>query len=209
MSFICGTSCGTPPVPTPSYFNCIDNMREFGSNHFALIKCDYQFVDITDDAEWVAAVGTGDIQISPPGKLVALSPTQTVAEIEGCRREVSGNIEHVWDFTTEQVADDLADYTYFKNLFKNSAGFRIVLFHCDGRIVMEDLYVDQANGGTPDIAGISPGFIFSVPVVPHLIENTELRVDQWVTQFKIKRGRDTGVLCAASLPDVYQALAPQ
>lgn len=208
MSFLCSTTCGTLPTVPASYFGCVDNMREFGSNHFALIKCDYQFTDITDVAEWEAAVVSGDVQISPPGRLIAQSPTQTVAEIEGCRREVPGDIQHVWDFTTEQVADDLADYAYWKEVFQNSAGYRIVFLHCDGRIVMEDLYVEQANGGAPDVTGVSPGFTFSVPVVPHIIENTELRVDQWVTQFKVKRGRDTGVILAASLPDVYAALAP-
>jgi hypothetical protein len=184
-------------------------LRDYGANHFAIIKCDYQFTDITDVAEWEAAVVSGDVAISPPGQLTSPAPTQTVAEIEGCRREIVGNIEHIFDFSTEQTGDSLEDYDYFKDIFTNSAGYRIVFFHCDGRIVMEDEYVDQASGGVPDVTGLSPGFEFSVSVVPHIVENADLRVERWVTQFKVKRGKNDGVLLAASLPAVYQALAPQ
>lgn len=206
-SYICSETCASAPNPTQSYFDCVDVTREYGANHFALISCDYQFTDITDPAEWEAAIGTGEIAVSPPGTLIQNQPTLTTAEIEGCRREIVGNIEYLYDFRTLQAADDLGDFAYWKDLFNNSKAYKIVPLDCNGLFTMEDEYVDQAMGGSPVITGLSPGFDFSVTVIPHQAEFTETRQAQWVTQFKIKRGKDNGVLCKAALPAVYAAIA--
>jgi hypothetical protein len=208
MSLLCSTTCGTIASPPASYFDCTDEFREYGANLFALVKCDYQFTDITDATEWNTAITSGDVQISPPGQVLMQAPTQTVTEIEGCRREVVGDIQYTIDFNTLQVAPDLSDYTYWKTLFANAAAYRIIIIHCDGRFMMEDEFIDQANGGTPVITGKNPGFEFSVTAVPYIGEQTDLRYEQWITQFRIKRSQATGVIAAAALPDVYAAIKP-
>lgn len=208
MSLLCSTTCGAITSPPASYFDCTDQFREFGANYFALVKCDYAFTDVTDPVEWGAAITAGSIQISPPGELIQQAPTLTVAEIEGCRREVVGDIAFTFDYTTIQTAADLSDYDYWQDVFTNSAAYRIIPIHCDGRMTMETEFVDLINGDVVTVTGLNPGFEFSVTVVPHIVENADLRYEQWTTQFRIRRSGAKGILKAAALPDVYAAIKP-
>lgn len=208
MSLLCSTTCGTLPQPPASYFDCTDTFRDYGANYFALVKCDYVFTDVSDAAEWQAAITSGDIQISPPGEVTIQAPTVTVTEIEGCRREVVGDIQYTIDFTTIQTAADLSDYDYWEDFFSNSSAYRIIIIHCDGRFMLEDEFVDLLNGDVVTVTGLSPAFEYSVVTVPHIVENTDLRYEQWTTQFRIKRSGRRGILKAASLPDVYAGIKP-
>jgi len=211
MAAICAQTCGTIQDPPSSYHGCEDLFRNFGFNHFTLIKCDYQFTDILDVSEWTAAVTSGDVRLSPEGKAVINPPTTSSFEITGCGREIPGEGNYLVDFTTYQFGgftNNVPDsVTYWRDVFRYVSSYRIMLPDCDNTgplFYIDDQWMDQVGGGAPaTVANSNPGFEFSVTTPPHLSEG-EQRKAVWTTQFSIKK---TGVMEAALLPGVFSALA--
>lgn len=213
MSILCsqfGTAgCGGALSAIPrSYWNGCDQTRSYGANHFILFKCDFNFYDkvggtgknIFDKAVWDAAIAAGDIVVSPPGTLTQQAPTQTSTEVEGCRRTIVGDMTYLYDFTTIQTGADCEDFEFWDTLFRSASQYRIAFVHCDGRLDFDEAWykalkalIDATPGGpwTYPVDGTepvsSPGFSFGVPVAPYITEQTDLRVEQWTTQFEIKR----------------------
>ena len=211
MAAICASSCGTIQDPPSTYFDCEDEIRKFGFNHFILAKCDYQFTDILDAAEWQAAVASGDIKISPPGKAVINAPNVTSFEIEGCGREIPGESNYTVDFTTYQfggftTANVPDSVVYWRDVFRFSGSYRMLLPDCDSvnpLFFMDDGWMDQIGGGAPaTVANANPGFEFSIITPPNWSEGQEKK-GVWTTQFSIKK---SGVMEAALLPGVFAAL---
>ena len=70
---ICPTACA-PALPVTYSGGCGVVSRPGGIRKFAFIKCDYVFTDITDPAEWTAAIASGDVIGS--GLILAQKPKE-------------------------------------------------------------------------------------------------------------------------------------
>lgn len=212
MAILCPTACGTSDLVS-SYFDCLngDLTRKFGANYFALVKCDYQFVDITDPTEWQAAVAAGDVKLSPPGSLVINSPDATAFVIEGCGRELLGEVTYTIDFTTYQVGQLVnnvpADFVYWRDLLANSGNYRVIFIDCAELFRVDDGWMDAmiTAAGTPPVTvtGTNPGFVFSVTQVPFFGAGEE-QLGVWNTQFTIKK---IGLMESIALPGILPVLA--
>ena len=183
MAAICAAGCGVRPA-VPSAFNngCTDLLRQFGANFFILIKCDYQFTDITDTAEWTTAIAADDIHVSPPGALIGNPPSNPVVVIEGCQREVVGVNEYTWGFSTYQTGAVLnnvpLDVAYWCELVGNSVSYRVMFLDCSGILWVDDGWMAAAEtaAGTPPVtvSGANPGFAFSMSAMPTWVEGDAL-----------------------------------
>lgn len=202
MSAICSTTCGTSTL-AQQYFNCVDVFRKSGANEFILMSCSWVPADVTSATDWETAVTANEVHISPPGKLIIQPPTFDLIEIEGCGREVPGELSTLIDFETYQTQEDLSDCDYWSDLFTNFASYRIAFVDCNNSFKLSKAYTDAIKAGNTTVAGSSPGFVFSVTIPPHELEGDGDYV-KWQTQFKIKT---TGVLCSVALPGVRSALA--
>lgn len=212
MAAICAATCGIIQNPPSTYFDCADETRNFGFKHFVLIKCDYQFTDILDSAEWEAAVANGDVKIGPPGSLVINPATANSFEIEGCGREITGEATFTVDFTTYQfgkftTANVPDSVMYWRDVFKNSVSYRMMMPDCHNTLplfFMDDGWMDAISGGAPaTVPSANPGFEFSVTTLPNWSAGQE-RLGVWTTQFTIKK---VGIMEAALLPGVFEVLA--
>lgn len=204
MSDICSTTCGVQADVIASYWDCVDVFRDCGWKHFVLIRCDWNPADLLDPAEWAAAVAANLVHLSPPGNFIPQAPTVTPFQIEGCGREVTGVAEYLFDFTTYQTDAALADYTYWKDLFANSASYHMIPVDCNRIFHISDDWAAAVTAGAPaTVAGTTPGFEFSVTQVPYQAPG-EGDYCVWTTQFKIRKA---GVFCGRFLPGVFEVLA--
>lgn len=202
-NLLCSTACGTVPNPPEAYNGCSDYTRRYGSDYFVLISCDYQFTDILDASEWTTAIAAGDIQISPPGKLIIQPPSSTTFEIEGCGREIVGESEYLMDFESYQAKSDLSDYDYYADLNADVRNFRVIPWMCSGEFLVQDDWQAAVAGGSPaTVSGTTPGFSFSLSQQPAWVEG-EQKKGKWQLQMKVKKD---GILRAVDLPGVGAVL---
>lgn len=180
MSVICQTSCGEITVPA-EYHECESNKIEHGYSYFALIDCNYQFIDILDPDEWETARGAGSIIVSPPGILDIPVPTQESIVATGCGQKLTGNKTYVINYTTYWRHPDLDDFEFFDAIDRGYAGYRLIWWDCRGAFFMEPDWVAAVKAweaGALTIAGSNPGFEFSVTQTPWPIEG-EGKLSQW------------------------------
>ena len=195
--------CAVPGSAAPAtYFTGTDLFRKYGFNYFILHTCDYQWTDLLDAAEWTAAVAAGDVKLSPPGALIINEPTQTNFQIEGCGRETGGEATFTVDFTTYQdgafAAAVPSSAVYWRDVLDNVAGYQISFLDCNRKHFVSNGWMDEVGAGAPaSIAGDSPGFEFSISLLPNWQAGQE-NLGLWKTQFTIKK---TGIM------EYYQATA--
>lgn len=200
---LCDTSCGTPANVPEKYNACIDSFRKFGSKHFVLIGCDVTWTDILDTAEWTTKIGADDLHASPAGILKINEPTVSSFIVEGTGREATGEAEYLIDYETYQTKSDLSDYTYFANIFDNNKSFYIFFLNGSGEWIIQDDWVTEIAGGTPaTISTTSPGFEYSISILPAWVEG-ENGWGKWKMQFKVKK---TGIFRAALIPGAEAVL---
>lgn len=201
MSSLCGTNCcpAAASVPPVAYSTCSRKTRSIGIKYFGLIDCAYEFVDITDPAEWDAAIAAGSIQCSPLGGLTVNAPTQTIVPINKCGDKITTTPEYLIDYKTLLVAEDDSDFAYFKALEEGAGTFKLFWVDCNGLFFFCTEAVDAINAGDTALgaAGISAGFDYSVTQTPYQADNNELA--EWTTQFSITQ---SGVLCGVELAGV-------
>lgn len=203
MALLCPTNCGDPGAIAARYDDCSEDVtREYGFNHFILVKCDYEFTDILDPTEWGAAVTAGDILISPAGTLTIAAPTQDTIEAEGCGRTIPGKLTYQVDFYTYQVAADLSDWAYWNDFFNYYPGWRIMFLDCNGFFYIDNAWPGVIGLGSPaTIAGETPGMEFSVTQPPRW-EAGDGRLGRWAVQFEIKTKKIMGVAALPGVPAV-------
>lgn len=206
ISLLCASSCGAASSDVPANYHdpCAFEVRKYGARQLVWIRCDYVFTDITDDAEWTAAVAADQIGVSPHGIVTLNEPSQNTFQIDGCGTEYVEEAEYDIDFQTYFVDSALLDFDYWKTVFSGFTGYRLMWFDCNGILFLTDNFANEIKTGTPPIAvaGESPGFEFSVTKTPVPIEG-EGNLWQWSTQFRIK---SINVLCGVYLPDIITAL---
>lgn len=156
---ICDSGCSVS-LPYPYSNGCGVVTKPGGITRIGFIKCDYDFTDITDQAEWDAAIAAGDAVWS--GLLMGSKPkgSFTKKRIHSCAPEqvVGGEKQLTFqDYNDGTVHDatDCAEYTFWNTILANPAAYRLVFMTCDGYLygpiddfVLEvDEVIDDNNQG--------------------------------------------------------------
>lgn len=207
LTLLCADDCGAASSDVPSNYHdpCASETRDFGVNQFGLIKCDYEFTDITDTAEWTAAVGTSDIGLMPQGITTFNAPSQNTFPVESCGRELPEEAEIDIDFATYWVDSTLLDFDYWSTIFSGFTGWNLFWIDCNGIWFFTDNWVDAINNDPAPVtvADESPGFAFSITQTPIAVEG-EGGLWQWQMQFRIKSNT---VIKGTFLPGVIAAIS--
>jgi len=163
---ICDVGCAIP-LPDPYSNACRVVTKPGGITRIGFIQCNYDFVDITDNDEWNAAIAAGDAVMS--GLLVGSKPkgTFTKKRVDSCSPErVTGGEKTIvfQDFNDGTIfdADDCAEYTFWNTIQANPLAYRAVFVTCNGylygpidRFVIEvDEIIDESNSGNRYFDGI-------------------------------------------------------
>ena len=162
---ICDSGC-VIPLPPPYSNGCGVVIKPGGINRIGFIKCDYDFTDITDQAEWDAAIAAGDAVWS--GLLVAQKPKGSFSKkrINSCSPEqVVGGEKSItfqdYGAGTVHDADGCAEYTFWNTILANPDAYRLVFITCDGYlygpvdsfVIEPDEIIEDSNQGTRYIDG--------------------------------------------------------
>lgn len=208
MSLLClSEGCDTEEAMIEqSYYDiCVgDVLRKFGLTQFVLVRCDYQFTDLLNTAEWDAAKASGHVGISPPGTITIGEPTQETFQIDGCRRLVVSETVIPITYVTYQTHELLYDYDYWGKFKQHHSLYRVMIVDCNGIFWVSCSYAEALKLGAPvSVTGESPGMPFSLTQIPMpgLGENSIHQV--WTTQFQINMDE---VLCGVKLPGVLPLL---
>ena len=133
---ICDSGCAVA-LPYPYSNACGVVTKPGGINRIGFIACDYEFSDITSQAEWDAAIAAGDAVWS--GLLMASKPkgSFTKKRVNSCSPERVVGGEKTLTFQdyndgTVHDADDCAEYTFWNTILANPAAYRLVFITCDG-----------------------------------------------------------------------------
>lgn len=133
---ICDSGCANA-LPYAYSNGCGVVTKPGGINRIAFLQCDFEFTDITDQAEWDAAIAAGDAVVS--GILLGSKPkgSFTKKRVNSCSPErVVGGEKTVtfqdYNDGTVHDADDCAEYEFWNTILLNPATYRAILFTCDG-----------------------------------------------------------------------------
>ena len=85
MALLCTGACVGIDLPA-QLDNCDLSPVKTSGECFVFLKCDYQFTDITDPAEWALAINSGDVVVTPYGFWGKPIPSQTSFDI-ACGRK--------------------------------------------------------------------------------------------------------------------------
>lgn len=203
MSVICTTNCGSINTVPASYGGCRVNQRKFGFTYFILFKCDVTWDDILDTTEWTTKLAANEVNVSPPGIIEFPTPTLNNSVVTGCGLKLPLPTLFQANYSTVDTDDDLADFSYWRNILNNYQDYRLGFLDCEDNFYLDSDWVDEISDGAPaTIASESPGLEFSVTQAPHFGDNGD-GLFQWNTQFEIEK---EGILEAAKLPGVAALL---
>ena len=181
---ICDSGCA---VETPfAYSNaCGVNPLPAGINRVAFLACDFEFTDITDQAEWDAAIAARDAVVS--GELIGSKPKGTFTKkmVSSCspERVTGGEKSFVFqDFNQSEVHGDCSIYTFWNTILANPKAYRLVFFTCDGYLYgpIDDftLEVDDVIPETNKDSKFMDGSILWNSLLMACPEETDLVFDQ-------------------------------
>lgn len=193
MSLLCTTlSCASDALPA-QIDPCDLTAVQTSGLAFIFLKCDYQFTDITDIAEWTAAVASSDVVVSPCGFWGAALPAQTSFDIS-CGKKFQTQEGKILEFLGSEInATDLSDQDFYKTLRANYKSYKVMPFTCDGQFMVADSYVSAVTA-----LGESPGLDFSWTVPPdYVITSGENNLIQWNMSMLIPTD---GILCRRYIP---------
>lgn len=232
-------------VPAAYAGSCDSFFRRARNNHFALIKCDWKDEtgtlfdptgavpvgtdDLLDSNFWAGAVDFGVVQLSPPGNVVINTPDTTSFEIDGCGREVVGDLTYTVDFTTYQAGavgfttenttfGTPVDIDYWVDFFNNANQYTVLFFlngirgttesRCHHSVYMSpEAY--QSVRAVADVAAPDN----TVPVLANELQpgfefsvsapptfiEGEENLGQWTVQFTIETSQPFGAVYADGL----------
>ena len=134
---ICPSTCA-PALPVSYSGGCGIVTRPGGIKKFAFIKCDYVFTDITDRAEWIAAVAARNIVFS--GLILGQKPkgSFTKKRIASCQPEgVVGAEKSITfqDYNTDTVTPGgCLAYTFWNTVLNEPSSYLLAYITCDGYV---------------------------------------------------------------------------
>lgn len=163
---LCDTGCAIA-LPNPYSNACRIVTKPGGINRIGFLKCNQDFVDITDNNEWAAAIAAGDAVMS--GELLASKPKGTFIKkrVNGCSPEhVTGGEKTIvfqdYNDGTYFDADDCAEYDFWNTILANPGAYRVVFVTCDGYLygpidnfaIEVDEIIEDSNTGNRYMDGI-------------------------------------------------------
>jgi hypothetical protein len=166
MSLLCPI-CDDGSIPVVYTENCQVVQRPFGANRFGLIKCGYEFTDITDPAEWEAAITALDVIMSPIGNFALQEIASEIAFTDGCGTEYRDIATAPFIFETNRTAEDYSDEAWYTALDQFGSTYNLFWVNCDAcRIYLPKDQIDLI-GVDPNIT--SPGFRYSLTSIPQFV----------------------------------------
>lgn len=197
MSLLCANNCtsiGIPAAIDPCTLNAVETSGLF----FFLVKCDYQFTDITDVAEWEAAFISLDVTPTPCGFWGSALPAQTNFDIS-CGRKFQSQEGREFPFVGSEINQaDLSDQAFYKFMRDNANGFYVIPVTCDGQFLVTDAYASAVTA-----VDESPGFAFSYTQPPDwVVVEGENNLMTWNYTIFIPT---SGIICRRYLPGVKEA----
>jgi len=144
---ICPSTCA-PALPESYSGGCGIVTRPGGIQKLAFIKCDYTFVDITDPAEWTAAVAAGNVVFS--GLILAQKPkgSFTKKRIASCQPEAVVGAEKTitfQDYNTDTVTPNgCLAYQFWNTILSEPSSYKFAYYTCDGYLygVIDDFQIE-------------------------------------------------------------------
>jgi hypothetical protein len=180
---ICDSGCAVA-LPCPYGNACGVEPKPGGINRIGFIACDYEFTDITDQAEWDAAILAGDAVFS--GLLMGAKPkgTFTKKKVNSCspERVVGGEKSITFQDYNSDAAGGTLEYTFWNTILANPAAYRLVYITCDGYLygpiddftIEVDEVIDDDNKGNRYMDGTILWNSISIPIP----EEVDLEFDQ-------------------------------
>jgi hypothetical protein len=190
---LCSAACAID-VPQFLTADCEPKTRKGGIQHLGFIKCDYVFTDITDEAEWAAAVTAHDVHITTEGVGSKPETSKTNIKLSSCRPETISGETHTIPFRT--YATDLATETDFSihNQVRNNIGkFRMFWIGCDGLFYLN-----------PDYATDNAGFECSVSKWDYIVPEDSNEPAYYDIELTFTY---VGIVAGKKLPNVFAELA--
>jgi hypothetical protein len=164
---LCPSACA-PSLPTNYSGGCGIVSRPGGIKKFAFIKCDYEFTDVADPAEWTTAIANGDVVAS--GLVLAQKPkgSFTKKRIASCEPEaVVGGEKTVTfqDFNSDTVTPGGAGtllHDFYNAIQAQTQNYRFAFYTCDGMLygiiddfqIEVDEVIEDNNTGNAFIDGV-------------------------------------------------------
>lgn len=205
MAVICSSNCGTIQNAPQAYSVCNIDKREFGFDHFFIIKCDTTWTDIKDATEWETKIAADEVRFSPPGILTFPSPTVSSTAATGSGKLIVQPIDYTLNYITYATDPNLADYTYWSDFFANQDSYEIGFVSKNQEFFLSDSYVAAvlaSGAGAATVANENGGFEFSFSSPP--IFEGDGKLFRWNTSIQITK---TGTFRAAYLPGVFAKAA--
>lgn len=112
----CASTCASTLTP---YSNCAPNLRKQTGKRLAAYKCDYVWTNIQDSAEWITAIGTGDVVYTPAGTIAKAPGSPNFVQVTHNRRALD-NIENTLTFRTYDTKDDLTDFDFWNTVMSDA-----------------------------------------------------------------------------------------
>lgn len=129
---LCPSACA-PALPDSPSGGCGVSIRQGGISRLAFIKCDYEFLDITDVSEWSTAITNGNVVLT--GLILGNKPkgTFTKKRLSSCAPEaVIGGEKTVafQDYNNDPLS--CKDITFWNTIQSNATKYQFGYYTCDG-----------------------------------------------------------------------------
>lgn len=200
MTLLCTGACAGAVLPDQLEICLLSPLTDTGVS-FAFIACDYQFTDITDPVEWLAAIGTNDIVIMPKGFWSKALPAQTAFDVS-CGEVFNSQLGDDFDYKGYKIdAATSTDQAFLKTIRNGYRQYRVIPITCNGFFYLDDAYLTAIT-----VAGQSPGFKFSWITPPNYVINAGN--NQLLEYDMALRIAGSDILSRRLLDDVWAAIEP-
>lgn len=187
-----------PPVLAP----CDMEQLKYGYKQPILIDCTYVFTDITDIAEWEAAITAGSISVMPAGKTVINAPTEQTYQYSDCdKAKLVYDTEYPVDITSPFFLPDGSECEYWQDFYDKQRFLRVVFRDCNGKMMLPKAQIDLIKANDNTVGGAAIGYVFSLSQRPHVQNQAQLA--EWKTAITVAAEE---VLCKYEIPGLDSAI---